>query len=102
MPGRTTGPPFVNPNSLRVKGGRRPGLAAVRRSKKLRASSSALRRNSKTAPCTFSVPDLVATLVKPAAPWPIEAGHAAGLGLKFLDAAPVKVGKLGPPQFPAA
>jgi len=43
-----TGPPFVNPNSLRRNGGMRPGYAGVGLSKKLRASNAELRTNSKT------------------------------------------------------
>jgi len=42
-----------------MKGGIRPGCANERRSKKLRASSAALRKNSNAEPCRSLVPDRV-------------------------------------------
>ena len=62
------GPPAVPPNWFRFRTPRAdPGIdcpvtgSTRSRSKKLRASSFSLRRNSKTEPCKLLVPDLVTT-----------------------------------------
>jgi hypothetical protein len=80
-----------------MKGGMRPGLAGVAWSKKLRASSDALRRNSNTAPCTGLAPDLVMMSVKPAAPRPISAGIQPELERISSTASTLKLVKVAPP-----
>src|ERR1035441_3614215 len=80
-----------------MNGGMRPGLATERRSKKLRGSSAALRRNSNADPCTELVPDLVMMSVKPAAPRPITAGIQPELERISCTASTLKFVNVPPP-----
>ena len=75
----------------------RPGLASERRSKKLRASSAALRRNSNAEPCIAFAPERVTMLVKPAAPRPISAGIHPELDWISCTASTLKLEKVAPP-----
>ena len=79
------GPPKSAPNSLRLKGA--CGFGTVL--KKLRASRSLLRMNSKASPWNALVPDRVAILTMAPEFLPYSAGKAE---LSILNSASVSIG----------